>query len=103
MTRRLRWTLTPRAAREISAASAWWEANRSKAPAAFDEDLQQALYTITTRPGVGTQARSAKLPGVRRVHLHRVRYYLYYRLSPSADEIVVLSLWHMSRGAEPRL
>jgi hypothetical protein len=44
-----------------------------------------------------------RLSGVRRVHLSRVRYYLYYRISPSSDEVVVLSLWHMSRGSDPRL
>jgi plasmid stabilization system protein ParE len=103
LTQRLRWTLTRRAAREISEAAAWWAANRSKAPAAFDDEFQKALDLITAQPDIGTQARSMRLAGVRRVHLNRVRYHLYYRLSPSSGEVVVLSLWHMSRGSDPRL
>ncbi|MFL6235514.1 MAG: type II toxin-antitoxin system RelE/ParE family toxin [Thermoanaerobaculia bacterium] len=103
MTRRLRWTLTRRSAREISEAAAWWEANRPKAPTAFDDDLQKALNLITAQPNIGTQARNMRMSGVQRVHLSRVRYYLYYRVSPSSGEVVVLCLWHMSRGSDPRL
>jgi plasmid stabilization system protein ParE len=42
-----------------------------------------------------------KLIGVRRVHLSRVRYHLYYRARPSRIE--VLALWHTSRGKGPAL
>jgi plasmid stabilization system protein ParE len=102
LTPQLRWTLTRRAAREISEAAAWWDANRTKAPTAFDDELQKALELIAAQPNVGAQARSLRLPGVRRVHLNRVRYHLYYRVSP-AGQVVVVSLWHMSRGSDPRL
>jgi plasmid stabilization system protein ParE len=103
LTRRLRWTLTRRAAREISEAAAWWRANRPKAPTAFDDEVDRALDLITIQPDIGAQARSMRLSGVRQIHLNRVRYHLYYRRSPSSGEIVVLSLWHMSRGSDPRL
>ena len=56
MTKRLRWTLTRRAAREISEAAAWWKANRSKAPTAFDDEIDRALDLITTRPGFSHRA-----------------------------------------------
>jgi plasmid stabilization system protein ParE len=103
LTRRFRWTLTRRAAREISEAAAWWDANRTKAPNAFDDELQKTLDLVTAQPSIGAQTRNMKLSGVRRVHLNRVRYHLYYRVSPSSGEVVVLSLWHMSRGSDPRL
>lgn len=103
MRKRLRWTLTRRAVREISEAETWWKANRSKAPNAVDDEIHRALDLITAQPEIGTQARNLRLPGVRRVHLNRVRYHLYYRVSLSSGEIVVLSLWHMSRGSDPRL
>jgi len=55
-------------------------------------------YAATT---IGAHARSERLPGVRRIHLSRIQYYLYYRVS--ADEIDVLAFWHVSRGSSPPL
>jgi plasmid stabilization system protein ParE len=69
--------------REITEAAAWWRANRPIAPDAFREELQRAFDLITSQPQVGTRARNIKLAGVRRVHLSRIRYYLYYRHTTS--------------------
>ena len=51
--------------------------------------------------GVGAQARGTKLQGVRRVTLSRIRYYVYYRATDQALE--VLAFWHNSRGRQPPL
>jgi len=59
------------------------------------------LEQISHYPGVGARATNAGLPGVRRIHLTRVRYYLYYRVSGQVVE--VLDLWHTSRGSGPDL
>lgn len=89
------------AARAIREAAEWWAFNRPKAPAAFTEELERALQLIAAQPAVGAQAQNAKLAGVRRIHLTRVRYYLYYRIADSPPGLEVLALWHTSRGSAP--
>ncbi len=91
------------AANAIVEAAEWWLINRTKAPEAFIEDLDSALDLIALQPNVGAKARNMKLTGVRRIHLSRVHYYLYYRLKRTPPSIEVLALWHTSRGSEPKL
>ena len=93
--------LTRRAAAQIAEAAAWWESNRRAAPGAVAADLAEAYALISMQPRIGTVARSAKLHGVRRLHLNRIRYYLYYR--EANDQIEVLAFWHSSRGTGPGL
>ena len=50
---------------------------------------------------VGARALNTKLSGVRRLHLIRVRYHIYYRVRRSTVE--VLAFWHSSRGIAPRV
>ena len=90
------------AARVIAEAGKWWAANRPKAPGAFAVDLERALQLVASQPAIGARARNVKLEDVRRVHLARVRYCLYYRLT-SEPAIEVLALWHTSRGTTPQL
>lgn len=89
------------AARAIIEGAEWWASNRPKAPAAFTEELERALQLIAPQPAIGARAQNVKLAGVRRVHLTRVRYYLYYRIAGSPPAIEVLGLWHTSRGSAP--
>lgn len=88
------------AARAIAEAATWWAANRSKSPGAFVTDLENALKLLASYPGVGARAKNAKLENVRRVHLARVHYHLYYRVTPE-PAIEVLALWHTSRSEDP--
>ncbi len=90
------------AARAISEAAEWWAANRPKAPDAFVTELERALQLIASQPVIGARAINVKLAGVRRVHLARVHFHLYYRVT-SEPAIEVLALWHTSRGASPEL
>ena len=93
---------TPRAGRQADDAAAWWREHRSKAPNAFAEELERALELIAAEPGVGARARNARLAGVRRVLLHRVRYYLYYRIVEAPERLVqILAVWHAQRGSGP--
>jgi len=91
------------AATQIVAASAWWEANRPKAPGAFREEIERALELISTQPQLGARATNLRLTGVRRVHLSRIHYYLYYRVKESPNVVEILALWHTSRGSGPDL
>ena len=90
------------AARAITEAATWWAENRQKAPDAFVSDLENALKLLTLHPGIGARATNAKLEGVRRVHLARVHYHLYYRVT-AEPAIEVLALWHTSRRDDPSL
>jgi tRNA G18 (ribose-2'-O)-methylase SpoU len=97
-------SFTRRAARQVEEAGEWWRDNRTKAPEALPEELERALELIASQPDVGAIARNAKLAGVRRILLSRVRYHLYYRLlETTGRSIQVVALWHASRGEPPRL
>ena len=91
------------AARAIVEAAEWWIANRPKAPDAFAVELERALQLLASQPSIGAQARNVKLADVRRIHLHRVHYYLYYRVISDPMTVEILALWHTKRGASPDL
>lgn len=94
---------TPRASREVAEAKRWWHANRTKAPNALEEELRTTLDLIAQTPSIGAVAHSIALPGVRRIFLNRVNYFLYYRPKPEVRLIEVVALWHSRRGSAPRL
>jgi plasmid stabilization system protein ParE len=93
LTPRLPLRVTPRASRQIREASAWWDLNRRAAPDAFREALKSAFDLISTQPKIGAVASNVRLPGTRRIHLSKVRYYLYYRVlsEPKAVEVLALA------------
>jgi plasmid stabilization system protein ParE len=95
--------VTRRAAREIREASRWWDKNRRAAPEAFRDAIEKAFALIRTQPDIGGIATNVKLPGVRRVHLSRVRYFLYYRVTDSPEAVEVVALWHTSRDTDLKL
>jgi len=89
------------AAEHIRVAEAWWRTNRPKAPNAIREELERASALVAAQPEIGSRARNVKLGGVRRVHLARIRYHLYYRVSEASRQIEILDFWHASRGSQP--
>lgn len=91
------------AAIQIRAADDWWRQNRPKAPNAIAEELERAARLISLQPQIGASARNVALAGVRRLHLARIRYDLYYRVVSSPERIQVLALWHSSRENAPQL
>ena len=99
MTLRLR--ITARAAAEIERVDEWWRNNRLSDAGAVREDLKSAFQLLLLQPGIGQKVGNARLAGTRRLHMDRIRYYLYYRTT--SEEVVVLSLWHSNRGREPRV
>ena len=100
---RLPLRFTRRAAREIREASEWWDLNRPLAPEAFREAVEQTFELISTQPSIGAIATNVRLSRVRRIHMSRVRYYLYYRVKDKPKAIEVLALWHTSRYPDPGL
>lgn len=86
---------------QIRAAEEWWRLNRPKAPNAIHEELDRASILISLQPQIGARATNVSLPGVRRLHLARIRHYLYYRVTNEPDRLEVLAFWHASRGTTP--
>ena len=93
--------VTNRAAAEVERAESWWVENRTSAPLAVREDLKAAFALLLRQPGVGVKVANTRLASIRRLHLGRIRYFIYYRMK--GDELVVLSVWHSSRRAGPSL
>ncbi len=86
---------------EIERAERWWLDNRAAAPEAFRADLKGAFSLLLRQPGVGVKVGNTRLPGVRRLHLGRIRYFVFYRVND--EELVVLSVWHSNRRRTPVL
>ena len=97
----LKLSVTLRAAAQIERADRWWSENRLSAPEALREDIASAFGVLLRQPGIGTKVVNPKVLGVRRLHLGRIRYFLYYRVKEG--ELVVLAFWHSSRGKGPAL
>ena len=91
--------VTKRAQAQIDRAALWWDENRPLARGAFDEDLAEAFLLLNTEPNIGAPALNVRTQGVRRLHLARIHYYLYYRIRSA--QVEVLALWHTSRGRGP--
>lgn len=97
---RLRLLVVTEAERQIREAADWWRANRPAARGLFRQELARGFDLITTRPDIGPCTLDSDIAGVRRLHLYRIRYHLYYQ-AQGEDAVVVLALWHTSRGEAP--
>jgi plasmid stabilization system protein ParE len=95
----LRVKISARAAREVRRAAEWWLTNRPAAPSAIAIDFAEAVALLAEQPGIGGRYEGARTPGVRRLFLSRVGYFIYYR-ADTAD-LKVLAFWHASRGNQP--
>lgn len=93
--------VTRRAQAQIDRAALWWDEYRDLAPEAFDEDLAEAFLLLSAEPGVGAPVLNTRAQGIRRLHLARIHYHLYYRVR--SGHVEVLALWHTSRGSSPSL
>lgn len=98
---RLRLHVVPDAERQIRRAADWWRANRPAARSLFHRELRRGFELVTTRPEAGPPALDVELSGVRRIHLYRIRYHLYYTIE--GDSVEILALWHTSREERPPL
>jgi len=97
----LRVKVSARAASHIDHAAQWWAENRPAAPGAVRMDIGDALNLLALQPGIGSAYKGARTKGVRRLLVGRIRYFVYYRVTP--DTVEVLAVWHVSRGEQPPL
>ena len=97
----LRIKVSARAAREIAAAAQWWSENRPAAPGAVAHDVGETLKLLAEQPGMGSKYGGTRTPGIRRLFLGRIGYFVYYREFSGALE--ALAFWHASRKNQPSL
>lgn len=90
---------TRRARQELRQAAQWWLEHGPENAKAFERELRHAFYILLAHPSMGQPV--AHLQNTRRLHVSRLRSFLYYR--PEPDGISILALWHTSRGADPGL
>ncbi len=93
--------VSARATAQIRRTRNWWLENRPDAPGAIDDEVQRAFAMLLEGSIVGQPVPTAKLRGVKRFHLRRIHYFLYYRTI--SDDVEILALWHTSRGRGPAL
>jgi len=89
------------ARRQLRDVAVWWRDNREKAPGAVEQDFEEAKELLSHQPLIGLVISTGRLKGVRRIHLQRIGYYLYYRVARQSVEII--RIWHVRRGKPPRL
>ena len=97
----LRVKVSARAAAQVRRAAAWWVDNRQSAPGAIARDVGESIGLLAEQPGIGSKYAGARAPGIRRLYLGRVGYFLYYRASE--DTLEILAFWHARRGKQPKL
>lgn len=95
--------VSKRAAEQIRTATRWWIENRAKAPDALDEEIDRAFGLIRVLPAAGQPVDHPTISDLRRLHLPRVHYFLYYAASEADRAVEVLALWHVRRGQPPAL
>jgi len=54
--------------------------NRPAAPGAVRKELQNVMDLLLMQPDIGTPVGEAGSSGVRRFHVERIRFWLYYRV-----------------------
>lgn len=97
----LRIKISLRAANQVRTAAEWWAQNRPAAPGAVGADFGEAVTLLAEQPGIGARYEGSRAPGVRRLFLGRIGYFIYYRAEN--DTLHVLALWHASREHQPVL
>jgi plasmid stabilization system protein ParE len=97
----LRIQISARAAGEIRRAADWWLVNRPFAHGAIGIDVAESLALLAEQPGIGARYEGSRIPGVRRLFLSRVGYFIYYKAEGS--NLKVLAFWHANRGQQPSL
>lgn len=97
----LRVKISAQAATQVRKAAAWWTQNRPAAPGAVRADFGEAVALLAEQPGIGAKYAGARTPGVRRLFLGRIRYFIYYKAE--GETLHVLALWHASREHQPAL
>lgn len=97
-------TVAPLAQQQIVRTATWWRTNRPSSPTLFEDELEAAFARITDAPATVPLYRRSPTKVFRRLLLPRSRYHVFFSLKGDpATEVVVLAVWHASRGRAPQL
>ena len=97
----LRVKISLRAASQVRRAAGWWAERRPAASGAVGADFGEAVSLLAEQPQIGAKYEGTRTPGVRRLFLSRVGYFVYYKAE--GENLNVLAFWHASRGHQPTL
>jgi plasmid stabilization system protein ParE len=95
--------VSAQAQRQIHEADSWWRTNREKAPGAIREELERVGELLAARPHLGARATNVSLAGVRKIHLERIHYDIYYRVVGTPEQIEIVAFWSSHRGSGPSI
>ena len=93
--------IAKRAASQVQRRATWWLENRPAAPGAVAADFGEAVRLLAEHPGIGAKYEGSRTPGVRRLYLDRLEYFIYYKAETKT--LRVLAFWGASRGKQPRI
>jgi len=65
------------------------------------DEITRVFNLILNHPQIGPFALDVDVANVRRIHLSRIKHYLYYRVLEPEGVIEVLAVWSDSRGEGP--
>jgi len=86
---------------QIEEADNWWRQNRDKAPRAIVEELDRIGRLLASHPLIGKRATNVRLSGVRRIHIERIHYDVYYRIVDDPEVVEIVAFWGTRRGGDP--
>ena len=73
------------------------------APSLFEEEFEEALVRLQSKPNSGLPHPTPKRPPLRRLLLPKTEYHLYFALERDETVLVIHSLWGARRGRGPKL
>jgi plasmid stabilization system protein ParE len=71
-------------------AAVWWAKDRSLTAPVFVDEVRRAMDALARLPNAGVVATETGDPGVLRLFVHRIHYYVDYRVK--SDEVQILAL-----------
>ncbi len=96
---RWRVLIAPDAEGQLLVARSWWAANRQLAPDLFDREFDAAVAAIGNAPATFLLYHCEHDVDVRRIHLPRTRYAVYFCIE--SDHVLIVAVWHTARGSGP--
>jgi hypothetical protein len=94
--------ITKRAEKRIEIVDRFWRKNRLEAPDLLKEELAAAEACLLEDPHAGTPCM---MRGKRylRLLIPNTEQWLYYKVRPQRNLIVVQTIWGARRGRDPKL
>ena len=79
--------------------AAWWRKNRQAAPTLFEEELDDAIKKIQSRPQLGVVHDIIGGETFRRILLPKTKQHLFYVVDEANAMLVVHTIWGARRGS----